>query len=189
MKKTLVFYRGRAPTGEKSHWVMQEFRLDGKLAYHYFSRNFKGAPKERHWPSCHRWMRWHSDRLFSPSMAAAADRDSCSYDGEEVAANGEHVSCFSTIINADSSSSAYSAFNHHTSNFPGLISPPPSFFFSNGRPRNSGLPAFPQENLQLPSFSPMPPDGVGNGGGGTGDPMEAFRFMGSWAGIVEERKL
>ena len=33
MKKTLVFYRGRAPKGQKTQWVMHEFRLEGELPH------------------------------------------------------------------------------------------------------------------------------------------------------------
>nr|XP_043611907.1 NAC domain-containing protein 92-like [Erigeron canadensis] len=48
MKKTLVFYKGRAPRGEKTNWVMHEFRLEGKFSYYTMAT----TPSEDEWVVC-----------------------------------------------------------------------------------------------------------------------------------------
>ncbi|CAI0560462.1 unnamed protein product [Linum tenue] len=48
MKKTLVFYKGRAPKGEKTNWVMHEYRLDRKFPTH----NLPKRAKQNEWVIC-----------------------------------------------------------------------------------------------------------------------------------------
>ncbi|XP_038970753.1 LOW QUALITY PROTEIN: NAC domain-containing protein 7-like [Phoenix dactylifera] len=43
MRKTLVFYKGRAPNGQKSDWIMHEYRLE---------THENGPPQEEGWVVC-----------------------------------------------------------------------------------------------------------------------------------------
>ncbi|KAF0890410.1 hypothetical protein E2562_002793 [Oryza meyeriana var. granulata] len=52
MKKTLVFYTGRAPKGEKSGWVMHEYRLHGKLHPAALGLPGKHASSKNEWVLC-----------------------------------------------------------------------------------------------------------------------------------------
>uniref|UniRef100_D6MKM0 Transcription factor n=2 Tax=Lycoris longituba TaxID=272140 RepID=D6MKM0_9ASPA len=57
MKKTLVFYGGRAPKGEKTDWVMHEYRLEGKYSIFKLPKTAKNE-----WVIC---------RVFKKSSSAA----------------------------------------------------------------------------------------------------------------------
>ncbi|MED6106864.1 hypothetical protein PIB30_008562 [Stylosanthes scabra] len=69
MRKTLVFYKGRAPNGLKSDWIMHEYRLES---------NQNATPQEEGWVVC---------RVFKKRMATVRkmgdyDSPSCWYDDQ-----------------------------------------------------------------------------------------------------------
>jgi len=67
MKKTLVFYRGRAPRGEKTNWVMHEYRMESTATTCSSSsyNNFRKPLKNCEWVLC---------RVFQKNIVAGGKK-------------------------------------------------------------------------------------------------------------------
>ncbi|KAJ8758677.1 hypothetical protein K2173_000398 [Erythroxylum novogranatense] len=65
MKKTLVFYRGRAPRGEKTNWVMHEYRIHSKSTF----RN----TKQDEWVVCRVFQKTAGVKKFSSSQSRGSN--------------------------------------------------------------------------------------------------------------------
>lgn len=67
MKKTLVFYRGRAPKGEKTNWVMHEYRLENKQAF---------KPTKEEWVVCRIFQKTSAVKKPQPTASSPQSLDS-----------------------------------------------------------------------------------------------------------------
>ncbi|GMH01357.1 hypothetical protein Nepgr_003196 [Nepenthes gracilis] len=116
MKKTLVFYKGRAPKGEKSNWVIHEYRLEGK-----FSLQNLPAVAKNEWVICRVFQKSAAGRKIHHPGLMRSDSFSTEFDPSALPPLMEsspyseqtnpgvppsvHVSCFSSpmINNAQGS--------------------------------------------------------------------------------------
>ncbi|KAL6655601.1 hypothetical protein ACP70R_006427 [Stipagrostis hirtigluma subsp. patula] len=107
VKKTLVFYRGRAPRGDKTNWVMHEYRL---LQGHTASSPVLGRGAQSEWVICRMFTKnppgetsqeereairdpSHHDHL-QPSIHGGDGKTP----GAAAASDSEHANCFSNIL-------------------------------------------------------------------------------------------
>lgn len=157
MKKTLVFYKGRAPKGEKSNWVMHEYRLEGKLS----PQNLPTSAKNE-WVICRTFHKNSSGKKipFCPSVLPPL------MDSSPIL---PHVSCFS------SSMIPQETIHHDQTQILGN----PAYISQGFYPRNQALnPIYPPQ-INLFKGESQYPDGIfhendvlrstmADNGGGTG---------------------
>ncbi|KAL3513156.1 hypothetical protein ACH5RR_025873 [Cinchona calisaya] len=115
MKKTLVFYKGRAPKGEKTNWVTHEFRLEGKFSLQNLPKTAKNE-----WVICRVFrktdggkkihisglMRSNSTEIeLAPSqLPPLMDSSPCNANSKPTTEmESNHVHCFSNPITAQKS--------------------------------------------------------------------------------------
>ncbi|KAL0421894.1 UNVERIFIED_CONTAM: NAC domain-containing protein [Sesamum latifolium] len=86
MKKTLVFYKGRAPKGQKTNWVTHEYRLEGNFHLQNLPKSAKNE--------------WVISRVFQKTSSGQKVHISglmrMDSQGNEMAP--EHVHCFSSSV-------------------------------------------------------------------------------------------
>ncbi|XP_061348276.1 NAC domain-containing protein 7-like [Gastrolobium bilobum] len=88
MRKTLVFYKGRAPNGQKSDWIMHEYRLE---------TNENGTPQEEGWVVC---------RVFKKRLTTMQKvGEPCWYE--------DQVSFMQDLESPRRISHPYVSYNHH----------------------------------------------------------------------------
>uniref|UniRef100_A0A0D9VCK2 NAC domain-containing protein n=1 Tax=Leersia perrieri TaxID=77586 RepID=A0A0D9VCK2_9ORYZ len=63
MRKTLVFYRGRAPRGERTDWVMHEFRVENHHGNHHHNQHLK-----EDWVLCRVFYKSRAELAAAPTM-------------------------------------------------------------------------------------------------------------------------
>ncbi|KAL8253848.1 hypothetical protein R6Q59_032069 [Mikania micrantha] len=140
MRKTLVFYKGRAPHGQKSEWIMHEYRLDDNIIpiQDSTASSLCDYAHEEGWVVCRVFKKKNFqksleiERSLSGSMDTRSQLQSLHKDGimEQLLMYMDSKSCKQEIENFSTTRDDLQQFmnpiNDVLGNLPGLNSPPVS---------------------------------------------------------------
>ncbi|KAJ6338271.1 hypothetical protein OIU76_007861 [Salix suchowensis] len=71
MRKTLVFYKGRAPHGQKSDWIMHEYRLDDNISDSNVSNVMGEAAQEDGWVVCRIFKKKNLNKTLDRALSSS----------------------------------------------------------------------------------------------------------------------
>ncbi|KAF4363004.1 hypothetical protein F8388_020520, partial [Cannabis sativa] len=111
MRKTLVFYKGRAPNGQKSDWIMHEYRLE---------TNENATPQEEGWVVC----RVFKKKIATTSMRRSEHESPCWYDDqvsfmpdlESPKHHHHHSNSSNVVVSSSNSLPNYQLLHHYYPN-------------------------------------------------------------------------
>ncbi|KAF8407811.1 hypothetical protein HHK36_006947 [Tetracentron sinense] len=104
MKKTLVFYKGRAPKGEKSNWVMHEYRRENKFSF---------KPTKEEWVVCRVFQKRSTVKKSQQTPSLESPRDTTTIVNELGDIELPHLS---SLANSSSDFSTISSHNNNDNN-------------------------------------------------------------------------
>uniref|UniRef100_M8BUZ8 Protein CUP-SHAPED COTYLEDON 2 n=1 Tax=Aegilops tauschii TaxID=37682 RepID=M8BUZ8_AEGTA len=118
MKKTLVFYTGRAPKGDKSGWVMHEYRLNAKLHAASTSRGSlsggRAASSRNEWVLCRVFKKSLVGGVVSSAPASSAAKKSGVEMIEEIGSSVAAVTPLPALLDMSGSGASFDPAAHVT---------------------------------------------------------------------------